>query len=93
MAKSKGLSRAAETGLLIEPSFGWSLRRRIKNKVKIFGEIIFEESREKSGEISRKEPSASVKGGRGKDIELLVRTRSQLSRNWRKAAPEERGLA
>lgn len=44
-----------------------ALRGSVKNKINIFGEIIFEECRERFGEVRRKEPTAPRKGRRERD--------------------------
>lgn len=65
-----------------------SVHGGVESKLNIFGEIIFEECRERLGEVIRRERTAPRKGRREKDIEQLVRDRRQLRQNWRKAAQD-----
>uniref|UniRef100_A0A3B4XDA6 Reverse transcriptase domain-containing protein n=1 Tax=Seriola lalandi dorsalis TaxID=1841481 RepID=A0A3B4XDA6_SERLL len=67
-----------------------TLRGDVASKLRMFGEIVFEECKERLGEVKKKLPTAPGKGRRGMVIEQLVRDRRQLRRNWRKATPEEK---
>lgn len=66
------------------------MRGGVESKLKMFGEIIFGECKERFGEVRKKQPIAPGKGRRERDIEQLVRDRRQPRRNWRKAIPEEK---
>lgn len=70
---------------LLEPTL-----RGVKSKLKMFGEILFGECKERFGEVRKKQPIASGKGRRERDIEQLFRDRLQPRQNWQKAIPEEK---
>ncbi len=46
-----------------------TLRGGVESKLNMFGEIIFEECKERFGEVKKKQPTAPGKGRRERDIE------------------------
>lgn len=68
-----------------------SLRGQVETKLNSFGEILYEECRDRFGAVVGKQSSGpKQKGRREREIELLVRRRRHLRKQWRKASEEER---
>ena len=68
-----------------------SLRGGAESKLNQFGDILYQESKGRFGEVSNKQRTAPrEKGRREKEIGQLVQRRRQLRKNWRKATQAEK---
>ncbi len=59
-------------------------------KLNLFGEILYEECRNRYGEVTIREAVVRSKGWREKEIDDLVASRRQLRKHWRKAEESEK---
>ncbi len=66
------------------------LRVSVVDKLNLFGEILYEECRNRYGEVTIREAVVRAKGRREKEIDDLVASRMQLRKCWRKAEESEK---
>ncbi len=67
-----------------------ALRGSVVAKLNLFGEILYEECRNRYGEVTIREAVVRSKGRREKEIDDLVASRRQLCKRWRKAEESEK---
>ncbi len=67
-----------------------ALRGSVVDKLNLFGEILYEECRNRYGEVTIREAVVRAKGRREKEIDDLVASRMQLRKCWRKAEESEK---
>ncbi len=67
-----------------------ALRGSVVAKLNLFGEILYEECRNRYGEVTIREAVIRSKGRREKEIYDLVASRRQLRKRWRKAEESEK---